>query len=103
VLVGRWTGSMGEGMAIGLHGTRRASVVGTPMAGLRGAVFTGTLPRTGIGFTYPAERLFAVDGTPRERFRPRHGVRMEDTPAAKQSGAILEAGLAVLRREAARP
>jgi len=32
VLVDHWTGSMGEGMAIGLDGMRRAMVVGTRMA-----------------------------------------------------------------------
>ena len=35
VLVGRWTGSMGEGVAIGLDGMERATVFGSAMAGLR--------------------------------------------------------------------
>jgi carboxyl-terminal processing protease len=39
VLVGRWTASMGEGMAIGLDAMKRATIVGTRMAGLNGAVF----------------------------------------------------------------
>src|SRR4029453_1590819 len=38
VLVVRWTASMGEGIAIGLDGMRRATVIGTRMAGLNGAV-----------------------------------------------------------------
>lgn len=46
VLVGRWTASMGEGIAIGLDGMRRATVVGTRMAGLNGAVFDLQLPNT---------------------------------------------------------
>jgi hypothetical protein len=37
VLVGRWTGSMGEGLAIGLNATRGAMVLGRPMAHLLGA------------------------------------------------------------------
>jgi C-terminal processing protease CtpA/Prc len=70
VLVSRWTGSMGEGMAMGLDGAHRAVIVGSPMAGLRGAVHTFLLPSSGIPFTFPAERVFHVDGTPREDWRP---------------------------------
>jgi carboxyl-terminal processing protease len=61
---------MGEGMAMGLDGAGRAVVVGSPMAGLRGAVWTRVVPSTGIPFTFPAERLFHVDGTPRESWLP---------------------------------
>jgi C-terminal processing protease CtpA/Prc len=90
VLVGRWTASMGEGMAIGLDGTRRASVAGTPMARLQGAVFTGRMPSTGIGFNYPAERVFHRDGTPRERFVP-------PTPVDFETSTLLDAGMARMR------
>ena len=48
VLVGRWTGSMGEGLAIGLDGMDRATVIGMPMARLRGALYEHILPHTGI-------------------------------------------------------
>jgi C-terminal processing protease CtpA/Prc len=71
VLVGRWTGSMGEGLAIGLDALGRATVVGTPMAGLLGAISGFRLPETGIGFQLPTERLYHVDGTPREQYRPK--------------------------------
>lgn len=71
VLVGRWTGSMGEGIAIGLDGMGRATVAGTPMAGLLGALYDFRLPRTGFTVRIPAERLYHVDGTPREAFVPR--------------------------------
>jgi carboxyl-terminal processing protease len=70
VLVGRWTGSMGEGLAIGLDGMKRATVVGTPMARLRGAVSERDLPNTGIAVRIPTERLMHIDGTPRETFVP---------------------------------
>ena len=71
VLVGRWTGSMGEGVAIGLDGTRRGTVFGSAMAGLRGATYSRSLQNTGIPVRVPAERLYHVDGTPREAFVPR--------------------------------
>lgn len=69
VRVGRWTGSMGEGLTIGLH-AQGARVVGQPMAGLLGAIYDLRLPRTGLVVKIPVERLYAVDGTPREQFHP---------------------------------
>jgi C-terminal processing protease CtpA/Prc len=70
VLVGRWTGSMGEGMAIGLDGMHRGVVVGTPMAGLAGAVDDFKLPCSGLGIAFPTARLLHLDGTQRERWVP---------------------------------
>lgn len=67
VLVGRWTGSMGEGMAVGFDALG-VEVFGSPMAGLLGAIYD--LDLHGVGWTYklPVERLSHVDGTARERF-----------------------------------
>ena len=70
VLVNRWTGSMGEGLAIGLHGMQRGRVIGTPMAGLLGAVYSFQIEGMGFGYQLPAEQLFHIDGTPRELFLP---------------------------------
>jgi carboxyl-terminal processing protease len=95
VLVGRWTASMGEGMAIGLDGMGRATVVGTRMAGLNGAVFDLQLPNTGIKLNYAAEKLFHVNGTPREDFVPPVLVNL----TGKERGdPILEAGIRTLKR-----
>jgi peptidase S41-like protein len=95
VLVGRWTASMGEGMAIGLDGMRRATLVGTRMAGLRGAVVTHTLPRHHFGFTFPFERLRHLDGTPREQFVP--PVLVDELTAPQgEADPVLAAGLRVL-------
>jgi len=70
VLAGRWTGSMGEGIAIGFDGMKRAAIIGTPMAGLLGAVSGFWMTETGIGFQLPTERLYHINGTPREDFVP---------------------------------
>jgi C-terminal processing protease CtpA/Prc len=70
VLVDHWTGSMGEGIAIGMDGMRRATIVGTEMAQLAGATSGITLPNTGIGVHFPIEKLFHVNGSPRENFVP---------------------------------
>lgn len=69
VRVGRWTGSMGEGLAVGLD-SLGATVTGESMAGLLGAVYDHRLPHSGLVIKLPTERLYAVDGTPREGFRP---------------------------------
>lgn len=70
ILVGRWTGSMGEGMSIGFEGMKRAKIIGTEMAGLIGAISNFQLTETEIGFQFPTERLYHVSGTARENFLP---------------------------------
>lgn len=69
VRVGRWTGSMGEGVAIGFHAIG-ARVEGSRMAALRGAVYDFKLPASGLVLKIPTERLYTVDGIPREQFVP---------------------------------
>jgi C-terminal processing protease CtpA/Prc len=94
VLVGRWTASMGEGIAIGLDGMKRATIIGTRMAGLNGAVFDLELPNTRIRLNYAAEKLFHLNGTPREDFVPPVLVKLSD----KGTGdAILEEGIKTLK------
>jgi carboxyl-terminal processing protease len=65
VRVGRWTGSMGEGLAVGLAAIGKP-VCGGPMAGLKGAVYDFDLPKTGLRVKFPAERIYTVAGVPRE-------------------------------------
>lgn len=72
VLVGHWTGSMGEGIAIGFDGMERVEIIGTKMAGLRGAISNFGMQETKIGFKFPSERLYHIDGTPREDFLPKN-------------------------------
>ena len=98
VLVNHWTGSMGEGLAIGMDGMRRAAVVGTRMAGLIGATSQVTLPNTGVGVSFPTEKLFHVNGTPREYFVPGVYVNPSGRRSSPAGDAVFEAGLRVLRR-----
>ena len=71
VLVGHWTGSMGEGIAIGFDGLNRAKIIGTEMAGLLGAINGFIMSETKIGFQIPTERLYHINGTPREKYKPK--------------------------------
>jgi len=95
VLVDHWTGSMGEGMAIGFDAMGCAAVVGTPMAHLAGAVSDFTLPKTGIDVAFADEQLFAVNGTPRQDWLP---PTLIGSDADTQSDPILSAGLRLLDR-----
>jgi carboxyl-terminal processing protease len=94
VLCSRWTGSMGEGMSIGLDGMKRAAVVGTRMAGLCGATEGITLPKSGIRVFFPVERLYHLDGTPREHWAP---PQLVDLATATGDDPILARGVAMLR------
>ncbi len=89
ILVNHWTGSMGEGIAIGFNAIRKGTVIGTKMAGLVGAKYDFRLPNTGIGVSYSAEKLFHINGTQREKFIPDVQVEIKDTSGDQ----ILDAGI----------
>ena len=97
VLVNHWTGSMGEGTAIGMDGMKRATVVGTEMARLMGATSGIKLPNTGIGVTFPTEKLFHVNGTPRENFVPPVYVNLLSRESGDKEDVIFQIGLRTLR------
>jgi len=70
VLVGRWTGSMGEGLAIGMEAIGRGTVVGTEMERLAGSNRYRKFEYRGYGYRTPTEKLYHVNGTPREDYVP---------------------------------
>jgi carboxyl-terminal processing protease len=72
ILCNHWTGSIAEGITIGFDGLERpdTKIIGTDMARLNGAVYTHEMPNTKIHFTYPAERLYHINGLPREQYIP---------------------------------
>lgn len=70
ILVGRWTGSMGEGIAVGFDALG-AEVLGTRMAGLKGSIEDLRVGDTNLSVKLPTERLLTVAGLPREEFVPR--------------------------------
>jgi carboxyl-terminal processing protease len=94
ILVNHWTGSVGEGIAIGFDALKRARIVGTPMAGLNGAMYSYQMPHSKIGLSIPVEQLYHVNGTPREAFRPTLLVT-----SLGDKDAILEAALTDLTRK----
>ncbi|RXE95810.1 S41 family peptidase [Pseudoalteromonas sp. PS5] len=69
-LAGRWTGSIGEGMTIGLDALGAIAVVGTPMADLLGGIKRLSLDKSDAWIELGFERLYHVDGRYREDFEP---------------------------------
>jgi carboxyl-terminal processing protease len=96
ILVNHWTGSMGEGIAIGFDAMNRAVIVGTKMAGLLGAIETAELPNSQIGVNISTERLYHVNGTPREDFLPGVFINMLNENFTKD--VILEKGIEVIEK-----
>jgi C-terminal processing protease CtpA/Prc len=94
ILVDHWTGSMGEGMAIGFDAMHRAVVLGTPMAHLAGAVSDFNLPMTGVDVAIATEQLFHVDGTPGQDWLP--PILVTD-PVTPQDDPILQRGLSEIK------
>lgn len=68
VLGGRWTGSMGEGLVIGMHAAAGARTFTSDLGDLLGALHVQDLPVSGVTLELGAEALFHVDGTPRADF-----------------------------------
>ncbi len=79
VLHGRWSGSMGEGIVIGMDAATDAVTVGSNMGDLLGGLWNRELPTSGVRVDLGGESLFHVDGTPREDFVPQHPVTPIDT------------------------
>ena len=67
-LGGYWTGSMGEGIVIGLDGAADMHIIASDMGDLLGGLSNYTLNKSGIRLDLPSEVLLHIDGTPREDF-----------------------------------
>ena len=70
VLAGAWTGSMGEGMVIGLDALDAKFIIGAPMADLLGGLGSFNLKKSPAYIEMGVERLYHVNGTAREDFVP---------------------------------
>ena len=88
VLAGRWTGSMGEGMTIGLDAIGALTVVGAPMADLLGGIKTVQLINSDTWMELGFERLYHIDGTFREDFVPHHMISPADRDAEGNDPAL---------------
>ncbi len=74
ILAGRWTGSMGEGLAIGFEGMGRGQIVGTAMHRLAGAIYSFSYKHRDYNYRISREKLYHINGTPREKYVPKHKI-----------------------------
>ena len=96
VLVNRWTGSMGEGLAIGFDALNRAEIVGTEMKRLAGGSTSDfSFIHQRYNYKLITEKLFHLNGTPREKFVPEWYVNQ----TLVKKDEILEKGLELLKVE----
>ena len=75
ILVGRWTGSMGEGLAIGFDGMERAQIVGSEMERLAGEMNGFSFKNQNFGYRLSIAKLFHINRTPREKYLPTNYVK----------------------------
>jgi C-terminal processing protease CtpA/Prc len=97
VLANHWTASMGEGITTAFDGLKRATVVGTELARLNGAIYSFRLPNSGIGFNFPTEKLYQLNGKPRELYRPKVLVDMRKAPTSAEHDLVLDTALRLLK------
>ena len=88
VVGGHWTGSMGEGLVIGMHAAARARAFCSDMGDLLGALHSFDLKRSGVWVEIGAESLFHVDGTRRELFVGDVALTTADRDAAGKDPAM---------------
>lgn len=97
ILCNHWTGSVGEGIIIGFDALSRpfTKIIGTQMAQLNGAVYSYELPNTKIHFGFPAERLYHINGLPREQFKP--GISIDPKWNTQQHDECISMAIAWLK------
>jgi hypothetical protein len=78
VLVGRWTGSVGEGLASGFDGTGIGKIVGTEMEKLAGATKSYSFSNFEYSYQAPYIDVLHISGLPREKFIPKYKVVCND-------------------------
>ncbi|MDO3645119.1 S41 family peptidase [Mucilaginibacter sp. L3T2-6] len=97
ILADHWTGSIAEGITIAFDGMKRATVIGTEMARLNGAVYSFEMPNTKIGFNITAEKLYHINGQPREFFKPAIGVDVTNQKPGPGGDVILNKAILFLK------
>ncbi len=91
VLHGRWTGSMGEGIVIGMDAATNATTIGSDMGDLLGGLWNEQLELSGARVDLGGEALFHVDGTPREDYVAAIPIEPASTAADGSDPAIARA------------
>ncbi len=92
ILIDQWTASMGEGLAIGFDALIGATVIGTEMQKLAGAISRYNLEHQKFTYQLSNEKLFHINGTPREQFIPAIYIEQQDP----WSDAVMQKALSII-------
>ncbi len=95
VLVGRWTGSMGEGLAIGLEAAAGGTIIGSEMERLAGEMSGFSFRHQKFGYRLSTAKLFHVNGTPREQYKPSQYVQQNTITKDE----VLEKALSMIKNK----
>ena len=100
VLCNHWTGSIAEAIIIGFDALQRpgTKIIGTTMARLNGAVYTYEMPNTKIRFSFPAERLYHINGLPREKYTPQILIDLVKEHSTSVSDIFISKALRYLKK-----
>ena len=86
---------MGEGLAIGFDGLGRAEIVGTEMKRLAGGSTNDFhLKNENLNYKLMTEKLFHLNGTPREKYIPENYVKQTVIKKDK----VLEKGIELINK-----
>jgi carboxyl-terminal processing protease len=101
ILCNHWTGSIAEGIVIGLDALKRpgTKIIGTEMARLNGAVYSFEMPFCKIRFTFPAERLYHSNGLPREQYIPPEFIDWRKGEAKQGSDIFMAKAMELLKNK----
>ncbi len=101
VLCNHWTGSVAEGIVIGFAGLKRphTTIIGTELARLNGAVYSFEMSNSRIRFTFPAERLYHINGLPREEYIPPISIDLRQMPAKPGQDVFIEKACQYLKNK----
>ena len=101
ILCNHWTGSIAEGIVIGFDALDRpgTKIIGTEMARLNGAVYSFEMPGSKIQFTFPAERLYHINGLPREQYIPPVFIDWRKGEAKQNSDIFMAKALELLKNK----
>ncbi|MEO9561023.1 MAG: hypothetical protein ABJ063_09955 [Marinomonas sp.] len=100
VLHGKWTGSMGEGIVIGMDAASNAVSIGSDMGDLLGGLWNVDLPLSGARMDLGGEALFHVNGLPREDYVADIAI-MPASTASDGSDPAIAAVLEIMAKQAA--
>ena len=78
-MVGKWTGSVGQDVAIGLDAINRGKILGTKMMKLAGETKDYLFTKDKYGYRISTDKVYTANGIVREAFIPKYDILQQST------------------------